>query len=593
MYWHEGSLINQKQAFEIRGENMKTNYKKAYGFGFVLLALLLFFALGSENKISAADTGTVTVYYLDQYNNNLKAPEVLEEEVGTAYTIPITQIDGYNLGLLPGNRTGTFTLEPITVIFNYSRNEASVTSFGSLHFSALASEAFYNGGIGDYDGNVAFFKDLSNEALTNAMVRRITTSITSGTMMSSFVYIPTGSGQYLTAFPDFKIYSGDSVASPNFPNDNSLLLTPQRIADAGYILNVMYSTDGGTTFRFQEDISDIKAVNVVEYQFIRTRAAAANPLIVDGANPLWIRNDSPVAFDDSLLTPEQLSGADPMSGWQFKLRNVGGIVNSPVKLYNVLPGINGTVRLNETAVDWATGTGVENIKVKLIDSDGDTLATTQTDASGNFVFDSVDSDKQLSVVIDEATDVYFFDPTTDLPSQLTDNTVLVGNTLEIGKAFDTKTINWKSTVATNPNALNAKDGRFLINEVPAQIAGPVIVYYVDENGTALALPVTLTGQIGEPFETQALDIPGYTLVQVPINSSGTFTEEEQLVIYIYASNGENPGPIPDDGHNGITDGNVAGDILPRTGGGLASGLAVVTLAIGLGFIVLNIRKINR
>lgn len=66
------------------------------------------------------------------------------------------------------------------------------------------------------------------------------------------------------------------------------------------------------------------------------------------------------------------------------------------------------------------------------------------------------------------------------------------------------------------------------------IAGaPVTVNYVDEEGNNLVTPETLLGNIGESYETEAIQIDGYEVLQAPDNAIGTFTNEAQMVIYIY------------------------------------------------------------
>ncbi len=84
--------------------------------------------------------------------------------------------------------------------------------------------------------------------------------------------------------------------------------------------------------------------------------------------------------------------------------------------------------------------------MNLVGSDEVVLKTALTDADGNFVFSNVDSDKELKVVIDEFIEVFFLDSTADVLSQ----EVLIGSIIEIGKAFDTKSIAWKSTIPTIP-----------------------------------------------------------------------------------------------------------------------------------------------
>ncbi|NAB86225.1 hypothetical protein GUJ10_13495, partial [Enterococcus faecalis] len=63
--------------------------------------------------------------------------------------------------------------------------------------------------------------------------------------------------------------------------------------------------------------------------------------------------------------------------------------------------------------------------------------------------------------------------------------------------------------------------------------GAVQVKYVDEQGREVAPTETLTGNVGEKYETQAKEIPGYALKEKPSNATGTYKEETQTVTYVY------------------------------------------------------------
>ncbi|MBM7679075.1 OmpL47-type beta-barrel domain-containing protein, partial [Gracilibacillus alcaliphilus] len=69
---------------------------------------------------------------------------------------------------------------------------------------------------------------------------------------------------------------------------------------------------------------------------------------------------------------------------------------------------------------------------------------------------------------------------------------------------------------------------------------PIEVNYVDETGKAVAEPEKLTGNLGEAYKTEPKIITGYQLIETPENATGTFTEEAQTVIYVYALIEEEP-----------------------------------------------------
>lgn len=70
--------------------------------------------------------------------------------------------------------------------------------------------------------------------------------------------------------------------------------------------------------------------------------------------------------------------------------------------------------------------------------------------------------------------------------------------------------------------------------VEGESEGTIIIEYVDEAGNSIAGRESQTGPVGEIYETKPKTIAGYQLVQTPDNAAGKFTEEIQLVKYVYA-----------------------------------------------------------
>lgn len=69
--------------------------------------------------------------------------------------------------------------------------------------------------------------------------------------------------------------------------------------------------------------------------------------------------------------------------------------------------------------------------------------------------------------------------------------------------------------------------------LPATSKGIVEVSYVDENKKELSPAIELSGNIGDNYQSEAKEIPGYKLKEIPINSKGKFTEKKQTVSFIY------------------------------------------------------------
>ncbi|WP_118907325.1 EndoS/ChiA family endoglycosidase [Listeria weihenstephanensis] len=83
----------------------------------------------------------------------------------------------------------------------------------------------------------------------------------------------------------------------------------------------------------------------------------------------------------------------------------------------------------------------------------------------------------------------------------------------------------------------------LTNRIAA-IPQPVTAIYQDTKGEKIADNVQLTGKFGESYDFAEKDITDYTLQEMKGDSSGTFSETAQEVVYIYANDAPAPKPAP-------------------------------------------------
>ncbi|WP_261810055.1 MucBP domain-containing protein [Levilactobacillus humaensis] len=65
------------------------------------------------------------------------------------------------------------------------------------------------------------------------------------------------------------------------------------------------------------------------------------------------------------------------------------------------------------------------------------------------------------------------------------------------------------------------------------VKSTVEVRYQDEAGNKIADSATLTGEVGQPYTTEAANISHYELIETPENATGTYAEEPTTVIYRY------------------------------------------------------------
>jgi hypothetical protein len=73
----------------------------------------------------------------------------------------------------------------------------------------------------------------------------------------------------------------------------------------------------------------------------------------------------------------------------------------------------------------------------------------------------------------------------------------------------------------------------MVHIVKREEGGDITVKYVDQDGKQIAQSKRLEGNIGEKYETKAVEVNGYELTQTPANATGTFTATAQTVTYEY------------------------------------------------------------
>lgn len=76
--------------------------------------------------------------------------------------------------------------------------------------------------------------------------------------------------------------------------------------------------------------------------------------------------------------------------------------------------------------------------------------------------------------------------------------------------------------------------------------GQIRVSYVDENGKKISEDVVKTGTIGDTYTTEEKKIKGYAFKEVKGNKAGAFTEDTQLITYIYTKDTEESGKDDDE-----------------------------------------------
>jgi hypothetical protein len=125
-------------------------------------------------------------------------------------------------------------------------------------------------------------------------------------------------------------------------------------------------------------------------------------------------------------------------------------------------------------------------------------------------------------------------------NQLAESTILNG---KVGLPYESETKELSGWTVTQTPA-NAKGifrdtAQEVVYVYERSDAAPVTVKYEDTEGNQLAEPTILNGKVGLPYESEAKELSGWTVSQIPSNAKGMFSTTAQEVIYVYGAEKEN------------------------------------------------------
>ncbi|WP_367293187.1 lectin-like domain-containing protein [Lacticaseibacillus paracasei] len=175
-----------------------------------------------------------------------------------------------------------------------------------------------------------------------------------------------------------------------------------------------------------------------------------------------------------------------------------------------------TVTYTKNAPTMTTDTKTVNETVSYVDQNGNELAQPHTV--------SVDFTRQVST--DAVTGEKTYGAwSSDQSFAAVTSPELKGYTADKAQ-IDKQTVNGDS-----------KDLEFKVTYTKTPVAGGnVTAKYVDENGNPIADDVIASGNVGDPYSTTQKDVPGYTFKEVQGNPTGSFTDQDQTVTYVYTKN---------------------------------------------------------
>ncbi|WP_418303152.1 MucBP domain-containing protein [Pediococcus pentosaceus] len=209
---------------------------------------------------------------------------------------------------------------------------------------------------------------------------------------------------------------------------------------------------------------------------------------------------------------------------------------------------NSVGKLTEKFVDESGNSIADNVVSS--GNVGDPYSTTQKDIAG-YTFKEVQGNSTGSFTAQDQTVTYVYtkNPVAggnvtakyvdESGNSIADNVVSSGN---VGDPYSTtqKDIagyTFKEVQGNSTGSFTAQDQTVTYVYTKNPVAGGnVTAKYVDENGNPIADDVIASGNVGDPYSTTQKDVPGYTFKEVQGNPTGSFTDQDQTVTYVYTKN---------------------------------------------------------
>ncbi|TXK36683.1 MULTISPECIES: MucBP domain-containing protein, partial [unclassified Lactococcus] len=133
------------------------------------------------------------------------------------------------------------------------------------------------------------------------------------------------------------------------------------------------------------------------------------------------------------------------------------------------------------------------------------------------------------------------------------------------------------------------DDEQIVTYVYYKNSASVTVKHVDEAGKEIADATTSAGYVGHAYTTAPVKVDGYVLKETPVNATGKYSDDEQIVTYVYTKKAEK---------SIISDySNLSSNNLPSTGDsnpsvGIISGFVFIILAGGTTILAMKKNKKN-
>ncbi|MDY4784860.1 MucBP domain-containing protein [Pygmaiobacter massiliensis] len=500
--------------------------------------------------------GTVTVRYWEEGTNAALAPsDTLTGTIGSAYVTSPKSIPGYLLSSAPDNAQGTYQTSPQTVTYYYRalppvQGTVNVQYLEQGTTTQVAPTETLTGAVG------------SNYTATAKSVAGYTLSGDSGNTSGQYTAEPQTVIFYYTQNPPVQgtLYvkyleqgTGNEIAASDLLTGTvgePYTTTPKTVA--GYTLSGNSGNTSGTYTEEAQTVSYYYTKNLpvqgsvtVRYLEQTTGTALSPELTLTGAVGTTYTAEEKIIPGYTLIS---IDGS------------VEGIfAETPQTVtfyYKEAPANLGTVTVKhldkDTSVELAAADTLQG-------TIGDPYATAPKALEGYTLF-AISGSPEGQYQEASQTVTYYYQKTPPATSSIIVQYLdqATGKELApairiygtVGSAYTTSAPEIAGYTATGNSGntsgtytQSVQTVNYYYTKLPAA-RGSVVVLFLDQKTKApLASQEVLSGEVGTSYITSAKMIKGYRMVLNSNNASGTFTNSEQTVVYLY----EKVASVPDTG----------------------------------------------
>lgn len=419
--------------------------------------------------VKPAIIGQVNVVYTTSDGLNTPPTKLISGPIASAYSVPIPTISGYSVGTLPIGATGNFTIDNQTVVIKYLKNPQISESVITTYKDESGNSIAVDLTSKGYVGE---------EYITNPKIIDGYTLIETPSNETGILSTNTQTVNYI--YKKTPVKSGDVVI--NYVDESNQKITTSTVL-SGYI-GEQYNSEPIDIEEYSLSVSPTNTYGkFTDVSQIVTYTYRSDEIKSGNVTVRYLDENNNSIFPDQKI-----------EGYIGEIYISSAVNVNNYELVSAPTNSTGILGYNDREVIYSyrkTKTLGANIRVNFLDESGREILPSE----------------YIAGYVGE-----------------TYNTTL----LEIpGFSSISSPYNSNGVINTHEQTVN------YYYQSDLNITSNIVVNHLDVNGNKISESETQTGKIGSEYETEQHIIGGYTLTQIPKNSTGIFMLGNSTIDYVY------------------------------------------------------------